>query len=128
MSIVSNNSARGANNTAHTNSPTRHIYTVAEVAAKLNLTEQPNGKYSGAVKGTGTTDNGFVLNLEGNAFTNGGGRYTSNQVAELADISPDQYAPNVEYRAEKSAPASSRLTTAKGAQNPAKKSANAPFD
>ena len=118
---VTTHGDRAANNSAH-------VFTVAEVAAMLNLKEQPNGKYSGAVEGTGTTDNGFILCPEGTAFTNGGDKYTSNQVAELAGISPDQYAPNVEYRARNGAPAQSRPAAKTPTPKPAKSPAKAPFN
>jgi hypothetical protein len=119
---LNQNSARGANNSAH-------IFTVAEVAAMLELKAQPNGKWHGAPDGTGKTKDGFVLCPEGNAFTNDGTRYKSREVAELAGISPDQYAPCVEYRARNGAPAQSRPTVPKPAPKAPKSPANAaPFD
>ncbi len=75
------------------------LFTVADVAAKLQLKPQPNGKFSGAPEGTGATKDGFVLCPEGNAFSNGGDKYTSAQVAELAGIDPGQYEPVANFRA-----------------------------
>jgi hypothetical protein len=77
------------------------LHTVADVAAILKLKPQPNGKFSGAPEGTGATKDGFILCPEGNAFSNGGTKYTSRQVAELAGIDPAQYAPVAEFRAQR---------------------------
>ena len=118
---VSQNGPRAATNSAH-------IYTVADVAAKLNLRLQPNGKYCGAVEGTGTTKDGFVLNPEGNAFTNGGDKFTSAQVAERAGIAPDQYAPYVEFKARNGSSVTSYPRPPKTTPKAVKSPANAPFD
>ena len=92
MDNFTSNGTRAANSGAH-------IYTVADVAAMLNLKAKPNGKFEGAPNGTGTNKDGFVLCPEGNAFTNDGTKYTSAQVAELAGISPGQYQPVADWRA-----------------------------
>jgi hypothetical protein len=105
-----------------------YIYTVAEVAAMLELKAQPNGKYHGAPNGTGKTEDGFVLCPEGNAFTNDGTKYTSIEVAQLAEIEPAQYAPVAEYRARNGNGSQSRPTNANGAGNARKARANVPFD
>ena len=138
MTKVNNIGARDANNRAQhpTNgTPNGAIYTVADVAAMLELKEQPNGKYHGAPNGTGATKDGFVLCPEGNAFTNGGDKLTSAQVAELAGISPGQYQPVADYRARNGsqsnasdARAQSRPTSASGAGNARKSPTKAPFD
>lgn len=118
---VSQNGARGANNSAQ-------IFTVPEVAAMLELKAQPNGKYHGAPNGTGATKDGFVLCPEGNAFTNDGTKYTSPEVAKLAGIAPDQYAPVAEFKARNGNGSQSHPTNANGAGNARKSPANAPFD
>ena len=78
-----------------------HVLSVEEVAARLKLKPQKNGKWHGAPEGTGATKDGFVLCPEGNAFTNGGDKYNKVQVAELAGILPEEYAPVAEYQARK---------------------------
>lgn len=124
---VSQGESQGANDGAQSNSarnghfhnatPTGHVFSVAEVAEMLGLKEQSNGKFCGAPEGTGKTKDGFILNPGGTAFTNDGTKYTSREVAQLAGISPDQYAPIVEYRAGKSAAAPSRPVAPKAAQD-----------
>jgi hypothetical protein len=94
----------------------------------LELKAQPNGKYHGAPNGTGATKDGFILHPEGYAFTNGGDKFTSMQVAELAGIAPDQYAPVAEFKARNGNGSQSRPTSANGAGNARKSPANAPFD
>lgn len=138
MRTVSNNGQCAANTSAQSNTarsghsnnaaPTGGVFSVAEVAEMLGLKEQPNGKFCGAPEGTGKTKDGFILNPGGNAFTNDGTKYTSRQVAELAGISPDQYAPVVEYRAGKSAAAPSRPVAPKAAQNAPKSPGNGTGD
>jgi hypothetical protein len=127
---VKHNGAARANSHAHTphGANGAYIYTVAEVAAMLKLKEQPNGKFHGAPNGTGKTKDGFILCPGGNAFTNDGTKYTSRQVAKLAGIDPDHYAPVAEYNARNGNGTQSRPTTANGAGNARKSPANAPFD
>ncbi len=115
--MANQNSANGA-----------YIYTVAEVAAMLELKLQPNGKWIGAPNGTGKTKDGFILCPGGNAFTNDGTKYTSPEVAELAGIAPAQYAPVAEYRARNGNGTQSGPTNASGAGNARKARANVPFD
>lgn len=118
---VKHNGPRAANSGAH-------IYTVADVAAMLELKAQPNGKYHGAPNGSGKTKDGFILCPEGNAFTNDGTKYTSPEVAQLAGIEPGQYAPVAEFSARNGNGSQSRPTNASGTGNARKARANVPFD
>ena len=79
------------------------LYSVSDVAQKLNLTQQPNGNWNGAPVGTNATKDGFILCPDGNAFTNSGDKYDWKQVAELAGIAPDQYEPFATWKASKPA-------------------------
>lgn len=104
-------------------------FTVATVAEMLGLKEQPNGKWHGAPNGTSATKDGFVLCPEGNAFTNGGEKYTSRQVAELAGINPDEYAPIAEWKAQSGhQPTSTPRTPTNGAQSPSGGKSASRFD
>lgn len=78
-------------------------FTVADVAAKLNLKPQKVGgklEYHGAnPTGDGATKDGFILFEAGNASDRNGQKYTSPQVAKMAGLSPDEYAPFLEWKA-----------------------------
>lgn len=79
------------------------MVTVEEVAQRLNLKPQhANGKteYHGAnPRGEGATSDGFILFAEGNAIDRKAGHnYTSAEVARMADIDHDEYAPVREWR------------------------------
>lgn len=104
-------STNGTQPTGAPTNPTGALYTVPNVAEILDLALQPNGKYHGAPVGTGATQDGFVLCPEGNAFTNGGTKYTSAQVAQLAGIDPNQYEPVAIWKASRN-----------GSQNPSNRS------
>ena len=73
---------------------------VHELAARWELKAQPNGKWSGPhpTDKTQASKDGFTLCPEGNAFTNGGQKYTSREVALLAGIEPDQYKPVAQWK------------------------------
>lgn len=74
-------------------------YSVADVAALLNLKATKKGgkiEYHGAnPTGTGATKDGFILFEAGHAHDRNGAKYNSPEVAKLAGISPNDYAPVV---------------------------------
>jgi hypothetical protein len=78
-------------------------YTVADVAAKLNLKPQKVGgevEYHGAnPTGTGATKDGFFLREDGSGQDRNGTFYKCIDVAAMAGIDPNQYEPVAEFRA-----------------------------
>ncbi len=79
----------------------REPFGVADVARMLCLKYKQTGgkvRYIGAnPTGDGAQKDGFTLFPEGHAMDNNGARYTSPEVAKMAGIDPNQYAPVVSY-------------------------------
>lgn len=80
------------------------IYSVADLAQKLGLREETvkgETEWHGRnPSGAGAEREGFWINSDGTAFDRKLNRkYTSREVAELAGIEPNQYAPVAEFRA-----------------------------
>ena len=93
-----NNGATGAQTSPQPQTATARVLTVAEVADRLSLRpEKSKGKteYKGAnPAGAGATKDGFILNEDGTAYDRKlDRRYTSRDVADLAQIAPETYEP-----------------------------------
>lgn len=85
--------------------PPSHVVTVAQVAEILDLKHQTgsDGKdewHGPNPTGNGAGNDGFILFEDGNAWDRKDDtRYLSKEVAELASIAPNEYAPCVDFAA-----------------------------
>ena len=82
-------------------SPTETLYSVSQVAEKLDLTEQSDENFHGAnPTGNGAQKDGFTLFIGGNAYDRKLKQsFKSVEVAEMAGIEPGCYEPCVQFRA-----------------------------